>query len=100
MLAAPLLVTVTGVATAHGGGSYDGGMMGGWGIFGGAMGLFGLLWMGLLLAVPFVLVYWLLDRNSGRNDEQPRLILRKRYARGELSEDEFERRREQLERSE
>ncbi|WP_335999352.1 SHOCT domain-containing protein [Halorientalis halophila] len=100
ILAVPLLVATTGTAAAHGGGSYGGGMMGGgWGLFGGAMGLWGLLWMGLLVAVPLYLVYALFNRGSDGNEEQPLSVLRERYARGELSDDEFDRRREQLERS-
>lgn len=94
-----LLIAATGTAAAHGGGS--GGMMGGggWGLFGGAMGLWGLLWMGLFVAVPLYIVYVLLDRDSGGNEAQSLSVLRERYARGELSDDEFERRREQLKRS-
>lgn len=68
--AVPLLIAATGTAAAHGGGSYgggSGGMMGGWGLFGGFIGIWGLLWMGLLIAVPLYLVYVILDRNSGRN---------------------------------
>jgi len=100
ILAVPLLVAATGTATAHGSRSYGGGMMGGgWGLFGGTMGLWGLLWMGLLIAVPIYLVYALLDRGSGGNDEQSLSVLRERYARGELSDDEFDRRRKQLERT-
>jgi putative membrane protein len=100
ILAVPLLVAATGTVAAHGGGSYGGGMMGGgWGLFGGAMGLWGLLWMGLLFAVPLYILYALLNRGSGENDEQPLSVLRERYARGELSDDEFDRRRTQLERT-
>ncbi|MBX0297684.1 SHOCT domain-containing protein [Haloarcula nitratireducens] len=100
LLAVPLLVAATGTAAAHGGESYGGGMMGGgWGLFGGAMGLWGLLWMGLLIAVPLYLVYALLNRETDGDDEGPLSVLRERYARGELSDDEFERRREQLERA-
>jgi putative membrane protein len=70
--AVPPLIAATGTVAAHGGGSYGsgsygGGMIGGWSLFGGFMGLWGLLWMGLLIAVPLYLVYVLLDRNSGRN---------------------------------
>jgi len=75
-------------------------MGGGWGVFGGAMGLWGLLWMGLLVAVLLYVVAALLDRGAGGSDEQSLSILRERYARGELSDDEFERRRRQLEHSE
>lgn len=101
ILAVPLLIAATGTAAAHGGGSYGGGMMGGgWGLFGGTMGIWGLLWMGLLIAVPLYIVYVLLNRGSGENDEQALSVLRERYARGELSDDEFDRRRKQLERTE
>ena len=67
-LAVPLLVAATGPAAAHGGGGYGGGMMGGgWGLFGGAMGLWGLLWMGLLVAVPLYVAYALLNRGTSGN---------------------------------
>jgi len=102
ILALPLLVAATGRAAAQGGGSYGGGMMGGsgWGLFGGAMGLWGLLWMGLLIVVPLYIVYALLNRGSGGNEERSLSVLRERYARGELSDEEFDRRRKQLERTE
>ena len=108
MLAVPLLVAATGTAAAQGGGGYGGGMtgggygggmMGGWGLFGGGMGLWGLLWMVLLLAVPLYVAYVLLDGASGGKNRRPETVLRERYARGELSDDEFDRRRKQLERS-
>jgi putative membrane protein len=98
-LGIPLLVAATGTAAAHGGGGYGSGMMGGggWGLFGGGMGLWGLLWMGLLIAVPLYLAYSLLGSDSGGSDSRPLSVLRERYARGELSDEEFERRRKQLE---
>lgn len=100
ILAVPLLVVTSGTAAAHDSGSYGGGMMGGgWGLFGGAMELWGLLWMGLLITVPLYIVYMLLNPRSGGNDEQSLSVLRGRYARGELSDDEFDRRRKQLERT-
>ena len=107
MLTVPLLVAATGTAAAHGG--YGGGMMGGyggstmggggWGLFGGTMGLFGILWMVLLLAVPAYFVYALVTRESSDKGTRPLSVLQERYARGELSDEEFERRRAQLERS-
>ncbi|GAA0509646.1 SHOCT domain-containing protein [Halorubrum aquaticum] len=101
MLGVPLLVTATGTAAAHGGGGYGGGMMGGgWGLFGGGMGLWGLLWMGLLIAVPFFLARSLLDRASREEETRAPSVLRERYARGEITDEEFEHRRERLERSE
>ena len=101
ILAIPLLVAATGTAAAHGARSH-GGMMGGsgWDLFGGAMGLWGLLWMGLLIAVPLSVVYALLNRESGKDDAQSLSVLRERYARGELSDDEFEQRQKRLERTE
>ncbi|WP_254538770.1 SHOCT domain-containing protein [Halomarina litorea] len=99
LLAIPLLVATTGTATAMGGG-YGGGMTGGdWGLFGGAMGPWGLLWMGLLVAAPIYLVFALARRGGDGTEERPLSVLRERYAHGELSDDEFERRREQLERA-
>jgi putative membrane protein len=101
ILGVSLLVVPTGTAAAHGGGSYGGGMMGGssWGLFGGAMGLWGLLWMELLIAVTLYIVYTFLNRGSGRNEDQSLSVLRERYARGDLSDDEFDRRQKELERS-
>ncbi|WP_135305169.1 SHOCT domain-containing protein [Haloarcula amylovorans] len=100
ILAVPLLVATTGTAAAHGGGSYGGGMMGGgWGLFGGTMGLWGLLWMGVLLTIPLYLIFTFGRRREDETDGRPLSALRGRYARGEISDDEFERRCEQLERS-
>ncbi|WP_435069796.1 SHOCT domain-containing protein [Haloplanus sp. C73] len=99
LFAVPLLIAASGTAAAHGGGGHSGGMMGGggWGLFGGGMGLWGLLWMGLLIAVPLYLAYSLLNSDSGGDDSRPLAVLRERYARGELSDEEFDRRRKQLE---
>jgi putative membrane protein len=101
-LAIPLLAVASGTAAAHSGGSYGGGMMGGggWGLFGGSMGLWGLLWMGLLLVIPLVLAYSFTRRGTDEtvSDERPLSVLRERYARGELSDEEFERRRDRLDR--
>lgn len=100
ILVASLLVAGSGTAAAHGSGGYGGGAMGGgWGLFGGAMGGWGLLWMGLLLAIPVYLVFALVTRADDRTDERPLSVLHERYARGELTDDEFERRRERLDRS-
>jgi len=100
ILAVPLLAVASGTAAAHGSGSYSGGMMGGggWGLFGGTMGLWGLLWMGLLLAIPIYLVYALVTRGSTGPENRSLSVLRERYARGELSDEEFEQRRTRLER--
>lgn len=61
----------------------------------GHMGWMGLWWLfGLLL---LVLVVWAVARAagapvSGRGEESPEAILKRRYARGELDEQEYERR--------
>lgn len=99
LVALGLLVTATGTAAAHGSGSYGGMMGGGGGLFGGTMGLWGLLWMGLLLAIPAYLVYTFLGRDRPDQPTKPLAVLRERYARGEISEEEFDRRRDRLERT-
>lgn len=106
LTALPLLVVATGTVAAHGGGGYGGGMMGGGitggtmgGAFGGTMGLVGFLWMALLVAIPLYLGYVLLRRETGDADAGAQAVLRERYARGDLSDEEFERRRAVIERS-
>ncbi|AEH39430.1 SHOCT domain-containing protein [Halopiger xanaduensis] len=92
---AVLLVAATATASAqpHGGGA--GGSMGGWGAFGGWM----FLWPIVLLGLLALLITWAGSRHrDDRADRPDRALeeLRERYARGELSEDEFERRRRNL----
>ena len=61
----------------------------------GHMGWMGLWWVfGLVLVV---LVIWAVTRAagspaSGREEESPEALLKRRYARGELDEQEYERR--------
>jgi len=50
--------------------------------------------MKLLIAVPFYIVYVLLNRGSGGIQKKLLSVLRKRYPRSELSNDEFDRRLE------
>jgi len=50
--------------------------------------------MKLLIAVPFYIVSVLLNRGSGGIQKKLLSVLRKRYPRGELSNDEFDRRLE------
>ena len=102
LLAVPLLVAATGTAAAHGSGSYGGGMMGGgWGGMGG-LGGFGMLGGGMFLW-PLLLIGLILLFVYGTNREEPAsgpdtalAELRERYARGELSDEEFENRRASL----
>lgn len=91
-LGAVLLVVATATASAQPHGGSAGGSMGGWGAFSGWMFL-------LLLGLLALLVIWAGSRRrDDRPDRSDRALeeLRGRYARGELSEEEFERRRHNL----
>ncbi|WP_233125128.1 SHOCT domain-containing protein [Halorubrum sp. SD683] len=70
--------------------------MAGWSGWG--MMLFGLLWMALLVALPLGLVYWVGSRShAGDSTEDSALaVLQERYARGEIDDEEFDRRRARL----
>lgn len=93
-----LLVAATATVSAqpHGGG--DGGAMGGWGAFGGWM----FLWPVVLIGLLALLVFWAGSRPRSERTDSPdrpdRALeeLRERYARGDLSDEEFERRRRNL----
>ncbi|OTF01780.1 hypothetical protein B9G49_00530 [Halorubrum sp. SD683] len=75
---------------------WTGGHMAGWSGWG--MMLFGLLWMALLVALPLGLVYWVGSRShAGDSTEDSALaVLQERYARGEIDDEEFDRRRARL----
>lgn len=53
--------------------------------------------MGLLIAISLYPVYTLLGSDPESDDSRPLSVLRERYARGELTDEEFERRRKRLE---
>jgi|AntRauMinimDraft_4_1070384.scaffolds.fasta_scaffold00114_8 putative membrane protein len=94
--------TTTASAAAAGGHHHGGGMGAGtWG-FGGGMWLWGLLWMAVLLAVVVLAVRAVSGRgrdgDRSQANRRPEDVLRERYARGDLDDDEFERRRETLRR--
>ena len=80
----------------------DSGWSMGWGM--GFGGIFMILFWVLVIGVIVVLVKWLTssrDNDAGNNvsDERTALnILRERYARGEIDRDEFEQKRQDLER--
>nr|WP_233340674.1 SHOCT domain-containing protein [Haloprofundus sp. MHR1] len=102
ILAVPLLVAATGTAAAHGSGSYGGGMMGGgWGGMGG-LGGFGMLgggmflWPLLLIGLVLLLMYGTNREEQTSKTDTALAELRERYARGELSDEEFENRRSSL----
>ena len=91
-----LLLGTTGTALAQqGSGAYGGGMMdSGWGMLGG----WGFLWLLLLVGVVVLVVSVISgnERTEGKQPDQADEELRKQYARGELSDEEFERRRQTL----
>ena len=91
-----LLIGAAGTAVAQGG--YGGGMMNdGWGMFGG----WGFLWLLLLIGIVALLVSLVGggDGGNSRSGDRPDRALaelRERYARGEISDEEFEERRHKL----
>lgn len=95
---------VTGTAVAHGGddGSHhhDGwmGTHGSWGWVG--MGWM-LVWGLALIGIPAFVLYAIATRgrNGGTAGDDALSVLRERYARGEIDDEEFEARRTQLQRT-
>ncbi|WP_096390561.1 SHOCT domain-containing protein [Halopenitus persicus] len=80
------------------GGMWNGGHMAGWSGWGWGMMLVGLLWMALLVALPVSIVYWLATRSRSNDSTETGAlaVLQERYARGEIDDEEFDRRRERL----
>ena len=97
-LLAGALIAVAGTASAQHGG---GGMMGGGGYGGFGIPGFGLVFWALLALGVVLLVGYSRDRSDSDAQSTDRALdtLRERYARGELSTEEFEARRAELERS-
>lgn len=101
-----VITTISGPVAAHTGddGSHhhDGWM----GTHGGMDGLmydgfgFGwmILWTIILISIPVALVYLLVTRReeTGRTDDDSLAVLRRRYAEGEIDEEEYENRRTKL----
>jgi len=80
-------------------GMWDDGHMAGWGLWGWGMMLFGLFWMALLIGLPIYSAYWLTSRSQTekQTEDNALVVLREQYARGEIDDEEYERRRTLLE---
>lgn len=80
---------------------WDGHMWGmGGGLGWGLMWIVGLFWMVILVAIPIVLIYWFVGgrtRTDEEADDGALTVLRERYARGEIDDEEYEARRAKLE---
>ncbi len=76
---------------------WGGNMMGwGWGWAGGGLfGLLHILWWVLVIVAVVALVRWLFGGSRGEED-RALSILRERYAKGEISKEEFEARKRDL----
>lgn len=94
VFAAFLGIATSPAAATPGPITYTGGMHGGWGFFGGWMFLWPLLLLGLILYA----VYQLSGGSTGgtKGSDDALAELRRRYARGELDEEEFDRRKRKL----
>jgi putative membrane protein len=61
-------------------------------------GFMWIIWIILFVVLIYILKDFTPDRNQTKNDEDALEILKKRYARGEIDEQEYARRRNELER--
>ncbi|WP_049987149.1 SHOCT domain-containing protein [Halobellus rufus] len=96
LLALSALIGASGTVVAQGGGGMMGsgwGSMGGFGVFPGGMFLGPVLLIGLILA----LVYGVSRGTESEQRDTALSKLRERYARGEITDEEFEERRRRLE---
>ncbi len=70
----------------------------GWGMMGG-MWFFSILFWVLVIAGAVLIVKWVMERNKDEpsSNESPLDLLKKRYARGELDRETFERMKKDIE---
>ncbi|MBI4449837.1 SHOCT domain-containing protein [Candidatus Uhrbacteria bacterium] len=55
-----------------------------------------ILWWGLVILAVVALVRWMTERSGSAREKSEREILEERYARGEVSKEEFEEKRRAL----
>ena len=67
-------------------------MWGGWGLG----WIFMIVFWGLLIAGLIFLIRWLVGMTRSRKEESALDILKKRYARGEIDQEEFEKRKKDI----
>jgi len=78
---------------------YDGGMMGNYGYGMGYGGMFfGLIFWILIIVGAYLLIKWLVEQNKTRGSEEKSAldIAKERYAKGEITEEEFEEMKKRL----
>jgi putative membrane protein len=70
-------------------------------MWGGGSGMFGglmmLVFWGVVIALAFIAARWFTDRRSGGGRSDAMEILKERFAKGEIDEDKFEKRKTALE---
>lgn len=71
----------------------SGGMMGAWGI------LLTVLFSSIVIGIVLSLVVWLTRRKGDSSKESAWSILQRRYARGEISKEEFEEKKHHIQQS-
>ena len=79
-------------------GMWNDGHMVGWGLWGWGMMVVGLVWMAIIIGLPIYLVYLLAARSRTEEsaDNSALVVLREQYARGEIDDEEYDRRRGRL----
>jgi len=70
----------------------------GYGMMGYGGGFFGLLFWILIIVIAYLLIKWLVEQNKTRGGEEKSAldIAKERYAKGEITEEEFEEMKKRL----
>jgi putative membrane protein len=78
------------------GGNYPSGRMGGWlglGIVGSIISI--VFWVAVIVALVYLIKY-LMKKEVGARKDEPEEILRRRYAKGEITKEDYDRMRDEL----